>query len=243
MTLVAEELGVDTRALSNLLRAARLLGWLRHGGNVGLNRWHRRLAAKLERQQACRSAFRFQSRHVARFPEQTVSTSHSNRRQNVLLAIDNIRHRYRLHRGTSLNRPGLPSRVRGISSELAARVPMENQIPRSGQDAAVDLDRKSHHPARLLLNRVERDELALSDGSILSILKPNPSSAPPEPRGLTPRPQPIGLQRGPSNTASTCLVRRDVHKSSRVVVAHGKPPVPKAGGGKAWPTGILIARR
>src|SRR4029077_20579593 len=104
MALMAEELGVDTRALSNLLRAARLLGWLRHHGNVGLNHWHRRLAAKLERQQACWSAFRFERRHVARFPEQTVSTAHPDRRQNVLLAIDDIRYRYRLHRRTSLNR-------------------------------------------------------------------------------------------------------------------------------------------
>src|SRR5579864_695209 len=198
MTLVAEELGVDTRALSNLLRAARLLGWLRHGGNVGLNHWHRRLAAKLERQQACWSAFRFERRHVARFPEQTVSTSHPDRRQNVLLAIDDIRYRYRLHRGTSLNRPDLRSGVRGISSELAARVPMENQIPSGGQHAAVDLDRKGHHPARLLIERVERDELAVSDGSIRSILKPTPPSAPPEPCGFTPEPQPIGFKRGPS---------------------------------------------
>src|ERR1700726_3945990 len=149
MTLVAEELVVDTRALSNLLHAARLLGWLRHGGNVGLNHWHRHLAAKLERQQAWWAAFRFEGRHVARFPEQTVSTSHPDRRQNVLLAIDDIRHRYRLHRGTSLNRPDFPSGVRGISSKLAARVPMENQIPSSGQDAAIDLDRKGHRPARL----------------------------------------------------------------------------------------------
>jgi hypothetical protein len=75
---------------------------------------------------------------------------------------------------------------------------MENQIPSGGQDAAIDLDRKGHHPARLLLNRVERDELAVSDGSILSILKPAPSSAAPEPRGFTPEPQPIGFKRGPS---------------------------------------------
>src|SRR5579863_7976632 len=125
MTLLTKELVVDTRTLSNLLHAARLLRWLRHGGNVGLNHWHRRLGAKLERQQACWPAFRFQGRHVARFPEQTVSTSHPDRRQNVLLAIDDIRHWYRLHRGTSLNRPDLPSSVRGIISELAARVPME----------------------------------------------------------------------------------------------------------------------
>src|SRR5580658_8898122 len=126
MTLLAEELVVDARALSNLLHAARLLGWLRHGGNVGLNHWHRRLAAKLERQQTCWSAFRFQGRHVARFSEQPVSTPHPDRRQNVLLAIDDVRHWYRLHRGTSLNRPDLPSGARSISSELAARVPMEN---------------------------------------------------------------------------------------------------------------------
>src|SRR5579863_5413086 len=204
MTLLAEELVVDTRALSNLLRAARLLGWLRHGGNVGLNHWHRRLAAKLESQQACWSAFRFERRHVARFPEQTVSTSHPDGCQNVLLAIDDIRYGYRLHRGTSLNRPNLPSGVRGISSELAARVPMENQIPSGGQDAAVDLDRKGHHPARLLLDRVERDELAGSDGSILSILKPTPSSATPEPRSFTTRPQPIGFKRGPSSGRTLC---------------------------------------
>src|SRR5580700_5147756 len=198
MTLLAEELVVDARALSNLLHAARLLGWLRHGGNVGLNHWHRRLAAKLERQQTCWSAFRFQGRHVARFPEQTVSTSHPDRRQKVLLAIDDIRHRYRLHRGTSLNRPDHPSCVRCISSELAARVPMENLIPSGGQDATVDLDRKGHHPARLLLNRVERDELAVSDGSIRSILKPTSPSATPEPCGFTPEPQPIGFKRGHS---------------------------------------------
>src|SRR5580704_71404 len=196
MTLLAEELVVDTRALSNLLHAARLLGWLRHRGNVGLNQWHRRRAAKLECQQTCWSAFRFQGRHVARFPEQTVSTSHPDRRQNVLLAIDDIGHRYRLHRGTSLSRPDFPSGVRGISSELAARVPMENQIPSGGQDPAIDLDRKGHHPARLLLDRVERDELAVSDGSIISIFKPAPSSATSEPRGFTPRPQPIGFKRG-----------------------------------------------
>src|SRR5579864_7444201 len=166
MTLVAEELGVDTRALSNLLRAARLLGWLRHGGNVGLNHWHRRLAAKLERQQACWSAFRFQGRHVARFSEQTVSTSHPDRRQNVLLAIDHICHRYRLDGGTGVNRPDLPSGVRGINRELPARVSMENQIPSGGQDAAVDLHRKGHHPARLLIDGVERDELAASNGRI-----------------------------------------------------------------------------
>src|SRR5579863_5388519 len=245
MTLLAEELVVDTRALSNLLRAARLLGWLRHGGNVGLNHWHRRLAAKLEGQQACWSAFRFQGRHVARFPEQTVSTSHPDRRKNVLLAIDDIRYRYRLHRGTSPNRPDLPSGVCGISSELAARVPMENQIPSGSQDAAVDLDRKGHHPARLLLNKVERDELAVSDGSILSILKPAAASATPEPRRFTPRPQPIGFKRGPSTTRTTSsgLVRRNIHKSSLGVVAHGKPPVPKPSSGKAWTTGILVARR
>src|SRR5579864_6290070 len=128
MALLAEKLVVDTRALGNLLRAARLLGWLRHGGNGGLNHWHRHLAAKLERQQACWSTFRFQGGHVARFPEQTVSTSHSDRRENVLLAIDDIRYRYRLDRGTSLNRPHPSSAVRCISSELTARVPMENQI-------------------------------------------------------------------------------------------------------------------
>src|SRR5579863_8698672 len=204
MTLLAEELVVDARAFSNLLQAARLFGWLRHRGNVGLNLWHRRLAFKLERQEACWSAFRFQGRHVARFPEQTVSTSHPDRRQNVLLAIDDIRHRYRLHRGTSLNRPDLPAAVRGISSELAARVPMENQIPSGGQDAAVDLYRKGHHPARLLIDRVERDELAVSDGSVLSILKPTPSSATPEPRSFTTRPQPIGFKRGPSSGRTLC---------------------------------------
>src|SRR5579864_1013957 len=184
MTLVAEELGVDTRALSNLLRAARLLGWLRHGGNVGLNHWHRRLAAKLERQQACWSAFRFERRHVARFPEQTVSTSHPDRRQNVLLAIDDIGYRYRLDRRTSLNRPDPSSAVGCISSELTARVPMENQIPGGGQNAAVDLDREGGYPARLLIDGVERDELAVSDGSIPSILKPPASSAAPEPSRL-----------------------------------------------------------
>src|SRR5580704_11727424 len=197
MTLLAEELVVDTRALSNLLRAARLLGWLRHGGNVCLNHWHRRLAAKLERQQACWSAFRFQGRHVARFSEQPVSTPHPDRRQNVLLAIDDVRYRYRLDRGAGLNRPDPPSGVCGISSELATRVPMENQIPSSGQDAAVDLDRKGHHPARLLLNRVERDELALSDGSIRSILKPTPPSATPAPRGFTPSLSPSASSVGP----------------------------------------------
>src|ERR1700682_2627461 len=180
MTLVAEELGVDTRALSNLLRAARLLGWLRHGGNVCLNHWHRRLAAQVERQKARCFACRFPGRHVARFSEQPVSTSHPDRRQNVLLAIDDVRHRYRLHRGTSLNRPDHPSYVRCISSELAARVPMENQIPSGGQDATVDLDRKGYHPARLLLNRIERDELAVSDVSIRSILKPTPPRATPQ---------------------------------------------------------------
>src|SRR5215469_3021606 len=230
MTPLAEELVVDTRALSNLLHAARLLGWLRHRGNVGANHRHRGVAAKLERQQACWSAFRFQGRHVARFPEQTVSTPHPDRRQNVLLAIDNIRHRYRLHRGTRLDRPDLASGVRGISSELTTRVPMENQIPSGGQDAAVDLDRKGHHPARLLIDRVERYELAVSDGSIVSILKPATSSATPEPRGCIRRPQPIRFKRGPSTgrTASSGRVRRNVHKSSLGVVAHGKPPVPKA---------------
>ena len=71
---------------------------------------------------------------------------------------------------------------------------MENQIPSGGQDAAINLDRKSHHPARLLLNGVERDELAVSDRSTLSILKPTPSSATSEPRGFTPRPQPISFK-------------------------------------------------
>jgi hypothetical protein len=60
-----------------------------------------------------------------------------------------------------------------------------------------------------LIERVERDELAVSDGSILSILKPTPSSAAPEPRGFTSRSQPIGFQRGLSTAriTSSGLVR------------------------------------
>src|SRR5580693_7228097 len=85
VTLHTEELVVDTPALRNLFRGAGLLGWLRHRGNLGLDAWHRRVAAKLESQQARRAAFCLQSRHTARAPEQPVSSPQPDRYQHVLL--------------------------------------------------------------------------------------------------------------------------------------------------------------
>src|SRR5437588_4579596 len=69
MTLVTEEFGVYARALLNLFWCGCLLGWLRHCGNVGLNRRHRPFATELERQQTRRAAFRLQRRHIAHAPE------------------------------------------------------------------------------------------------------------------------------------------------------------------------------
>src|SRR5438874_9575790 len=73
VTLVTEELGIDTCALRNLFEAGGLIRRLRHSGNVGENPRHRCCAAQLERQHARWSAFRLESRHVARAPEQPES--------------------------------------------------------------------------------------------------------------------------------------------------------------------------
>src|SRR5215471_11269460 len=75
VTLVAEELGVDARAPLNRFRAGGLFRWLRDVGNGGRNRWERRSAAKLERQQARGPALRFQGCHVAGSSEQPESPS------------------------------------------------------------------------------------------------------------------------------------------------------------------------